>query len=91
RDEGIDEDRGPKRFSLMYICGDGAATYAALYSEKKIAPTVLAIIHPGTGWGGNYTDFFNPEKILRKIIDSGKKRPLLFYGGGYTIEYDALP
>ena len=54
----FDENHGPKRFSLIYICGDGVATYQALYWTHDIAPRAVAIIQPGTGFGGNWTDFF---------------------------------
>ena len=53
----FDETHGTKRFSLLYICGEGVATYQALYWTHGIAPLAIAIIQPG-GFGGNWTNFF---------------------------------
>lgn len=52
------EDHGPHRFSLIFICADGVATYQALYWTHQLHPRAIAIIQPGTGFGGNWTDFF---------------------------------
>jgi len=54
----FDDDHGPKRFSLLYLCADGVATYQALYWTHGVHPRAIAIIQPGTGFGGNWTDFF---------------------------------
>lgn len=37
-------DHGPERFSMLYIGGDGVATFQALYRGNSIAPAVIAII-----------------------------------------------
>lgn len=58
------ESHGPKRFSLLYICGDGVATYQALYWTHGISPRAVAIIQPGTGFGGNWSDFFKKDDPL---------------------------
>ena len=72
RDNDMDATHGPDRMSLIYICGDGAATYHALYCTQQIAPALLAIIQPGTGWGGNYTNFFDPHALFHRIVASNK-------------------
>lgn len=54
----FDKTHGPKRFSLLFICGDGVATYQALYWTHKLSPRAIAIIQPGTGFGFNWTDFY---------------------------------
>jgi hypothetical protein len=51
RDGDRAEDHGPLRFSLVYLCADGVAAYHALYWQNHIAPEVLTIIQPGTGFG----------------------------------------
>lgn len=68
RMDGFDETHGPKRFSLIYICGEGAATYQALYWTHGIAPLAVAIIQPGTGFGGNWTDFFKKDDPFYWIV-----------------------
>lgn len=75
RNDDAPAECGPERFSLLYIGGEGVATYAALYRCRDIAPRVLAIIRPGTGWGGNYTAFDNPECALMKLINGGSAKP----------------
>lgn len=57
RDKDLDENHGPHSISLLFIRGEGAATYQALYVEQKILPQILAIIRPGTGDGGNFSLF----------------------------------
>ena len=52
------EDHGPKRFSLLFLCAEGVAAYQALYWTHQLSPRAVAIIQPGTGFGGNWTDFF---------------------------------
>ncbi len=68
RDTDKDETYNPKRFSLLFLCAEGAASYQALYLSNNIAPKILAIIRPGHGFGGNYTDFRNKDKILARSV-----------------------
>ena len=68
RDADMDAAHGPERMSLIYICGDGAATYHALYCTQQIAPTLVAIIQPGHGFGFNYTNFFDPHALFHRIV-----------------------
>ncbi|MDQ1314622.1 MAG: hypothetical protein QG662_731 [Pseudomonadota bacterium] len=76
---------GPERFSLLYLCADGAAAFQALYVANKLAPRAIAIIQPGHGFGGNYTDFTDPERILaRSVLGNPAGAPrLLLYGGWF--------
>ena len=94
RQEGLDEEHGPKRFSLLYIGGDGVATFQALYPGNKTYPAVIAIIQPGTGFGGNWTDFTDPNKILaRSVLDNPYGIPdyLLHDGSGSGEEQPCWP
>lgn len=65
RDPTLSDQHGPASLSLLYIRGEGAATYQALYVEQKILPKILAIIRPGTGLGGNFAMF---EEFLRDVV-----------------------
>jgi hypothetical protein len=71
RDDDRDEGHGPQRFSLVYICADGVATYQALYWQNQTAPEVIAIIQPDTGFGGNYTDFRDPGGFFAWTVLQG--------------------
>lgn len=68
RDKARGKDSGPERFSFLYICGDGAATYQALYHGNQCVSDVVAIIQPGHGFGGNWTDYTNPDLIFARSV-----------------------
>jgi hypothetical protein len=68
RTEEYGEDHNPSRFSLLFICADGAAAYQALYLENRMAPKILAIIQPGEAFGCNWTDFTNRRQILARSV-----------------------
>lgn len=68
RDDDRDDSYNPKRFSLIYLCADGAAAYQAIYLSNNIKPKIIAIIQPGHGFGGNWTDFTDRKKIFAKSV-----------------------
>jgi hypothetical protein len=68
REEGYSDDHGPKIFSLLYLCSDGAAAFQNLYISNKIKPKVIAIIQPGHGCGGNWTNYFDRKSILARSV-----------------------
>ena len=77
--EGFGDEYGPKRFSLFFIRGEGAATYQALYVYNKVLPKVLAIIRPGLGCGGNYSDFEHVLLATMKMHSKGLPEKLLYW------------
>ena len=84
RDNLRGPDHGPKRFSLLYIGGEGVATYQALYWSNQTAPKALAIIQPGTGFGLNWTDFREQGAPLNWVVcnnPAGQQPDILYYGG----------
>lgn len=104
RMEGFDENHGAKRFSLLFVGGEGAATYQALYWSNHKTAKALAIIQPGTGFGLNYTDFRDSKRILGWVVLNNKSGipDKLIYGGngdnytelnweGYTQERTISP
>lgn len=85
RSEDFGSDHGPDRFSLLYIGGDGVATFQALYDGNRVAPAVVAVIQPGHGFGGNWTNFEDAEGMFaRSVLEnpSGTPEYLLFGGWG---------
>ena len=72
RDRSFAESHGPERFSLMYICAEGVSAYELLYSSRGIAPKCVAIIQPGEGFGGNWTDF---HKVGAPLYQALKRNP----------------
>lgn len=67
RDRSRPASHGPKHFSLLFIRGEGAATYRALYESNNVLPKYIAVIRPGVGFGGNYDDF---EETLWETVKS---------------------
>ena len=72
--DSFTEEHNPKRCSFLFICAEGVSAYQALYLENKIAPKMLGIIQPGTGMGGNWTDFYDEEKIFARSVLYENKR-----------------
>ena len=64
RNHSFAESHGPERFSLMYICAEGVSAYELIYNSRGIAPKCVAIIQPGEGFGGNWTDFHKVDAPL---------------------------
>lgn len=83
RDADFGEEHGPERFSLLYIRGEGVATYAGLYCAHKVSPKVLGIIQPGHGFGGNWTNYSDPQACLYSFLRSNPAGmpSYVFYGG----------
>lgn len=81
KQENIHSD-GAALFSLLFLCAEGVTSYQALYSERGIAPKAIAVIQPGTGFGGNWTNFRNPDGDLAKLVFSTKSWPKLMLCGG---------
>lgn len=83
REPDFPEEHGPLRFSLLYLCADGAAAFQALYLANHAVPKAIAIIQPGDAFGWNWTSFTNPNTILgRSVLDNPNGQPKwLMYGG----------
>ena len=73
---------GPQRFSLLYLCADGVAAFQALYIANNAAPRIVAVIQPGHGFGGNWTNFEDPEQIFaRSVMQNPSGRPGILLNG----------
>ncbi|MEC4747533.1 hypothetical protein [Methylomicrobium sp. Wu6] len=59
-------EHGPERFSLLYLCGEGVASYQALYNSNRLKPKILFLIQHG--FGGNWTNFENPDGIFAQSV-----------------------
>ncbi len=89
----VPADHGPDRFSLLYLCADGVAAFQALYLGNAAVPKVIALIQPGHGFGGNWTDFTDPHQILaRSVLGNSRGIPeLLLHGGLGGLEGYQMP
>jgi hypothetical protein len=87
RREGFDVSHGSERFSLLYIRAEGVTAFENLYCRSRIRPAAICVIRPGTGFGRNWTDFTDPNRILARTIRSnpvGQPEFLLWGGWGPT-------
>jgi hypothetical protein len=82
--ESKGDDFGPSRFSLIYIGGEGIATYQAVFWTNNACPKAIAIIQPGHAFGNNWTDFTDPNGFLNWVVmrHPNKKSPVQIYYGG---------
>lgn len=83
RADNVNSGHGPKRFSVLYLCADGVAAFQALYTAGEVAPDALGIIQPGTGFGGNWTDFTDEKgPLARSVSENPAGRPRILLHGG---------
>lgn len=88
--EGFSDNHGPSRFSLLYLCADGVAAFQALYVANSAAPKAVAVIQPGHGFGFNWTDFTDPNRIFaRSVLGNPSGQPEFLLYGGYGDYPDA--
>ncbi len=82
-------NHGPSRFSLLYLGMDGVASFHALYVKNKAAPSVVAIIQPGEGFGWNWTHFFDGKQVFcRTVLKNPAGRPRYLLLGGSQVKQD---
>ena len=67
RDTDRSPMHGPERFSLIYVGGEGLATFQQLYCHYHIAPKMLCFIQCW-GFAGNWTDFTNPNAAFATTL-----------------------
>lgn len=85
---------GPVRFSLLFICADGVATFQALYLVNSITPKAVAVIQPGHGFGYNWTDFTDPEQVFARVVianPAGQPEMVLYGGIGHDWQSYSSP
>lgn len=83
KNDDMGAEHGPERFSLLYLGGEGVATYQALYWSNQQKPRALAIIQPGTGFGFNWTDFRRADAPLAWVVQQNPAgNPQYVYYGG---------
>jgi hypothetical protein len=77
RTHEFNEAHGPRRFSLLYVRGEGCATYQALYNSNQLLPQVVALVRPETGFGGNFGNFEQAILEVMQCHQLGLPRQLL--------------
>jgi len=59
---------GPDRFSLLYIGGEGVATYASIYNSNYLTPRAVILSGTDQGFGGNWTCFEKRGGIFERVV-----------------------
>ena len=54
---------GPERFSLLFISGEGVATYQAIYFSNKCRPMGI-VLRGYSGFAGNWTKFEKRKSLM---------------------------
>ena len=76
-------DHGPTRLAVLFIGGDGVATYDALFCQRWGRPP-FALVLQDHGFGGGYTSF-GERGLLRAIARRADRHPeLLLVAAGNT-------
>ena len=57
RNEDRDDSHGPERFAMLFIGGDGHATYDALYCQDDGTCPPFLVVAEDYGFGANYSAF----------------------------------
>jgi hypothetical protein len=58
-----------ERISLLFVGGEGVATYQALYNSNGIVPVAIVLCAADArGFGGNWTDFEKRGGILERVV-----------------------
>ena len=69
RNEDRDDSHGPERFAMLFVGGDGHATYDALYCQDDGTCPPFLVVVEDYGFGANYSAFAAGgllEKIARR-------------------------
>lgn len=67
RDADISPAHGPERLSVLYVCGEGLATFQQLYCSRSIAPRMVFFIQCW-GFAGNWTNFSAPGAPFHRTL-----------------------
>ena len=78
RNDDADESVGSKRFAVIFLCGDGIASYDAVYGNKN-AEAPFALVLQDHGFGGNYASF-GDGGLLEKVAQRAGVFPKLILG-----------
>ena len=91
RKDRYSEFHGPEYFSLLYLGGEGVASYQALFQSNNLRPSILAIIQPGHAFGNGWTGYHYTDEAMYWVANqnpAGLPETILY--GGYGDEYDDL-
>lgn len=66
---GTHPGHGPQRLSIVFIAGEGVATYHAIYNSNRLKPLAIAMkCH--NGFAGNWTEFSRRGAIFERVVSA---------------------
>ncbi|SMC83775.1 hypothetical protein [Polynucleobacter kasalickyi] len=63
---------GPERFSLLFIGGEGIATYSAIYNSNLLYPKAIVFKGADIGFGHNWTFFEKKGGLFERVVMSNE-------------------
>ena len=75
--------RDDQWFSFLFLFGEATVVYHGLYIQWQVQPRVLCLIQPGESFGGNWTNFFDENACLSRLVRRNPPRPEYLLTGGY--------
>ena len=74
--QGGGEDHGPQRLAILFIGGDGIASYDALYCQRDGTPPAFLAVIQDHGFGGNYNRF-GQDGLLETVLEPGEEAAIV--------------
>ena len=69
--------------AFLYVCDDGCFSYQDFYYSHNVKPKGVAIIQPGDAFGGNWTSYYERDKVFGRIVMNNKAGiPDILISGG---------
>jgi len=85
RGDDYDDAHGPVRFAVIFIGGDGIATYDAIFCNGN-APAPFCVVLQDHGFGGNWSHFGRGGLMERAARESGAYPEYLLAATGDSTE-----
>ncbi len=79
---------GPERISLLYVRGEGVATYKTIYNKNNLKPIAIVINKADIGFGRNWTLFEQNNGVFERTVlaNTAGKPKYLFADDRYDPE-----
>ena len=87
RDDEHDRTHGPERFAVIFLGGDGFATYDALYCQADSTPAPFLVVLQDHAFGGNH-DRFGAGGLLERVATKCGVLPEWLLAGAVGDRYE---
>ena len=79
---------GPLRLSIVFIAGEGVATYHAIYNSNRLKPVAIAMKRHN-GFAGNWTEFCRRGAIFERVVMANPAGQPDYLFADYAYGYDS--